>query len=109
MREITQVNLLLREARARAGITQRQLAGRMGTSQSAIAALEQADANPTIATLHDAFDALGLELKVSTTPKVRNVDESLIRRQLALTPSERLESLAQMNADARRLGRARRG
>ena len=103
------MSLLLREARARSGITQKQLAARMGTSQSAIAALERADANPTIATLHDAFDALGLELQVSTTHKVRNVDESLIRRQLALTPTERLKSLAQMNADAVRLGRARRG
>jgi transcriptional regulator with XRE-family HTH domain len=43
--------LLVRELRHRRAVTQRQLAARMGTTQSAIAALERPGSNPTTRTV----------------------------------------------------------
>jgi transcriptional regulator with XRE-family HTH domain len=94
---------LVRGLRQEAGLTQRQLAGRMGTTQSSIAALERTGSNPTVATVRAALDALGHELRLGAEPKQRNVDESLIRRQLELTPEERLRQLEAMAAQAREL------
>ena len=97
---------LIRSKRQQAGLTQRELAARMGTTQSAIAALERPDSNPTVRTVSDALDALGYQLVFSATPKPAGVDESLIRRQLTLTPAQRLEQLEAMAGQARELALA---
>ena len=78
----------------------------MGTTQSAVAALERADSNPTLRTVADALDALGYELALDATPKPPGVDESLIRRQLELPPAQRLAQLEVMAAEARDLSLA---
>jgi transcriptional regulator with XRE-family HTH domain len=78
----------------------------MGTTQSAVAALERADSNPTLRTVADALDALGYELALDATPKPPGVDESLIRRQLELTPAQRIEQLEVMATEARELSLA---
>jgi hypothetical protein len=75
----------------------------MGTTQSAIAALERADSNPTVRTVADALDALGHQLVLSATPKPAGVDETLIRQQLELTPAQRLQSLEAMAGETRTL------
>jgi hypothetical protein len=75
----------------------------MGTTQSAIAALEREDSNPTLRTVADALDALGHQLVLTATPRPAGVDESLIRQQLELTPAQRLRSLESMAAQARAL------
>ena len=93
--------MLVRSLRHATGITQRQLASRMGTTQSAVAALERPDSNPTLRTVADALDALGYELTLGATPKPPGVDESLIRQQLELTPAQRLEQLEAMAREAR--------
>jgi transcriptional regulator with XRE-family HTH domain len=103
---IQQAGPLIRSLRQEAGITQRQLAGRMGTTQSAVAALERADSNPTMRTVADALDALGYVLTLDATVKPAGVDESLIRRQLELTPAQRLEQLQAMAHEARELSLA---
>jgi transcriptional regulator with XRE-family HTH domain len=94
---------LIRGLRREANVTQSQLARRMGTTQSAIAALERPGSNPTVRTVSDALDALGYQLTLGATPKPTGVDESLIRKQLELTPAERLRSLETMAAEAREL------
>ena len=48
---------LLREARRRAGLTQRELADRLGTTQSSIARMESGVVSPTFATLRSAIEA----------------------------------------------------
>ena len=106
MEQIRTPGPLIRRLRNEAGVTQRQLAGRMGTTQSAIAALERPGSNPTFATVRDALDALGHELVLGAEPRVRNVDESLIRQQLELAPAERLGQLEEMARQARLLARA---
>jgi transcriptional regulator with XRE-family HTH domain len=100
---ILQAGPFIRALRHEAKLTQRQLATRIGTTQSAIAALERPDSNPTVRTLADALDALGYRLKLDATLKPNGVDESLIRKQLELTPAQRLESLEQMAGAARQL------
>src|SRR6478752_2362364 len=99
MKTILDLAELLRDERIRAGITQRQLALRMGTTQPAIAALERRGANVTMRTVADAFDALGLELEVRPVERERGVDESLIRRHLELSPADRLAVLDAMATD----------
>jgi ribosome-binding protein aMBF1 (putative translation factor) len=58
----------LREAR---GLSQRELAGLMGTTQSAIARLEAGGSRPSISTLERLAGALGLSLKVTFSQRRR--------------------------------------
>lgn len=51
-------------ARARAGLTQAELAERMGTSQSAVARLESGRSKPSVATLQKLAEATGSKLKI---------------------------------------------
>lgn len=52
-------------ARARAGLTQDEVAGKMGTTKSAVSRLESAGRNsPSLATLKRYADAVGCELQV---------------------------------------------
>lgn len=52
------------DARARAGLTQAELAERMGTTQSAIARMEGGRVNPSIAMLRRYAEATGTRLHV---------------------------------------------
>jgi DNA-binding XRE family transcriptional regulator len=56
---------LLREAREGAGLSQRELASRLGCSQQAIAQAERPCSNPTIDFLREWARAVGAELSVS--------------------------------------------
>jgi transcriptional regulator with XRE-family HTH domain len=103
---------LIREARQEAGLTQAELAARLGTTQSAIARLERPDSNPRVATLEAALRAAGRRLEVAAPQRPPDVDETLIARQLRLSPAERLEShdrtrrnLAELVRTARRVPR----
>lgn len=58
----------VRAARERAGLTQRELAARMGTSQAAIARLEAGGVGATLTTLHRVASAVGMELRVELRP-----------------------------------------
>jgi transcriptional regulator with XRE-family HTH domain len=97
---------LLKDSRRRAGLTQRQLALRLGVSQAAIAKLERPGANPTVETLAGAVRATGHRLELAAPTHHGGVDESLIRRQLELSPGERLRGLEAMYAQAHRLALA---
>ena len=95
---------LLRESRLGAGLTQAELARRLGVSQAAVAKLERAGANPTIDTLDRVLWATGRSLQLDARPRPRaGVDESLIRRQLELTPAQRIEGIEEMNREVREL------
>jgi transcriptional regulator with XRE-family HTH domain len=97
---------LLRDARRQAGLTQRQLALRLGVSQAAIAKLERPGANSTFKTLAGALRATGRRLELEAPARRGGVDESLIRQQLELSPGERLHGLEAMYAQARALALA---
>ena len=81
---------LIREARRSAGLTQAQLARRLGTTQGSIAQLERAGANPTVARLDEALRAAGRRLELVSAPFTPRVDETLLARNLRMTAAERL-------------------
>jgi len=83
---------LIRRARLDAGLTQAQLATRLGTTQSAVARLERAKANVTVDTLDRALRETGHRLSLSALPHKSNVDSTLLARNLRLSPAERLAS-----------------
>ena len=58
------VAVSLRWARQDVGLTQAELARRVGVSQQQVAKLERPGANPSIATLRRVADALGLRLEL---------------------------------------------
>jgi len=104
--EASRPGRLLADARLRSGLTQAGLAQRLAISQASVAQLERADSNPRIATLDRALRAAGAELVISARPRQASVDESLVRQQLALTPTQRLQGLELMYREARELTRA---
>ena len=94
---------LIRQARSAAGLTQADLARRLGTSQPAIVKLERPGANPTVRTLDRVLRATGHQLELSAPTWSPGVDESLIRKQLELPPAERLRDLERHSAQIRQL------
>jgi transcriptional regulator with XRE-family HTH domain len=108
---------LVREARRRAGLTQAELAERVGTTQSAIARLEAGATSPSLARVDQLVRACGLTLVVELDGEDRvDPDEwQRAQRNLALTPSLRLANAvgaAQFvlagRRSRRRAGKARR-
>jgi transcriptional regulator with XRE-family HTH domain len=85
---------LVRAARRSAGLTQAQLAERLGTTQPVIARLERPGANPTFETVQRALDVAGFEIELRATQRsaVAEVDESQIAERLRLSPAERLRT-----------------
>lgn len=58
----------IRTAREAAGLSQRELAERMATSQAAVARLEGGGVGATLTTLHRVAAALGMELSIELRP-----------------------------------------
>lgn len=94
---------LIRRSRERAGLTQAGLARRLGTTQSAVARLERPGSNPRVDTLERALLATGQEVELRVRRPKAGVDESLIARQLRLTPEERLRAFEASYRDVRKL------
>jgi len=86
---------LAREARRRAGLTQRELAERAGTTQSAIARLERGRSAPSLDTVRRLVRLCGLDLEVGLVERDRTVDWQ-ISANLRLTPEERLDQLSEL-------------
>ncbi|MGI8661571.1 MAG: helix-turn-helix domain-containing protein [Thermoleophilaceae bacterium] len=82
---------LIRRTRLGAGLTQQQLARRMGTTQTAIARLERPDANPRLSTLRRAIEASGarLALDAKPVPATHDLDLDQLREHLRRSPAER--------------------
>lgn len=85
---IVRGNHLVKECRRRAGLTQVELAERVGTTQPAIARLERGNGHPTLQRLSDIAAACGLELQVRVVPRDEH-DWSMVARNAALDPDER--------------------
>lgn len=65
----TKTGVLLRQAREQAGITQRELAERLGCTQPAISQAEAGGASLSISTLQRFADALGCDLQVGVVSR----------------------------------------
>lgn len=84
---------LVREMRARAGLSQRALSQRAGTSQSAIARYEGGAATPGWETLGRIAAACGQRLRLGSEPLPDPHDIALAETMLRLTPEQRLQTL----------------
>jgi transcriptional regulator with XRE-family HTH domain len=84
-------------------MTQGELAQRLGISQAAVAKLERPGANPTVDTLDRVLWATGHRLLLDAEVCEPGVDESLIRKQLELTPAERIRGIEAMYAQMQAL------
>jgi transcriptional regulator with XRE-family HTH domain len=83
---------LIREARRRAGLTQRELGDRSHRAGSAISRWERGEVEPSITTLREIIDAAGFELVIGLAPKDEH-DLALVRRSLRQEPSDRLAEM----------------
>jgi transcriptional regulator with XRE-family HTH domain len=81
--------ILLRDARSRAGLSQRELAGRAGVAQPAIARIESGVVSPRVDTLDRLLERCEVELDLRRRLGA-GIDRTQIRRILVLTPAERL-------------------
>lgn len=101
---------ILRYARRRAGLTQRELAARAHVPQPAIARIESGAVSPRLRTLLPLIEVTGLALEIA--PRIGDgVDRTLIRSSLSRSPEDRIRaaSAAARNLaafkDAARAGR----
>lgn len=99
---------MIRSARLAAGLTQAELARRLGVTQPAIAALERPGANPRFDTVTRTLAQLGEHLQPVTIARAlpTGVDPTLIRSHLRLTMGERIRGVDRMRADADALSTA---
>jgi transcriptional regulator with XRE-family HTH domain len=84
---------IVRETRLAAGLSQRALARRAGTSQPAVARYESGAAAPSWETLQRLTAACGRQLLVTAEAAPDPEDVMLAQRQLQLTPLQRLRAL----------------
>jgi transcriptional regulator with XRE-family HTH domain len=82
---------LLRAARRRHGLTQRQLAARARTSQPAISRIERDLVSPSVSTLAELLRLMNEELVLDAREVDWGHDVTLIRRNLALSIADRME------------------
>jgi transcriptional regulator with XRE-family HTH domain len=111
------IGSIIADARARAGLTQQQLAERAGTSQPAVARLERGQGRPSMATVERLAGAAGFDVNVSLVPKAvskdpvveaykRDVDRTLLRENLRKTVDRRLRDMEAFRKSADELRRA---
>jgi predicted transcriptional regulator len=84
---------LLRYARHRAGLSQRELTQRSGVPQPTIARIEAGRVSPRIETLEALLASCGQRLTL-TRRRGEGVDRTAIHELLRLTPDQRLRQAA---------------
>ena len=91
---------LIREARLRAGLTQKELSELTGRERSVIARWEQGVISPPLDSLMQIIHACGFDLPMTLLPIDKSADEEL-REALLETPSERVERLIRARGSRR--------
>lgn len=80
---------MVRHARRRSGLTQRQLAAKAGIPQESIARIEKGRVDPRVGTLDRLLEAC--EFGLEAMPRLGiGIDRPQIRERLDLTPEARL-------------------
>jgi transcriptional regulator with XRE-family HTH domain len=87
---------LVKEARTAAGMSQLELAARLGTTQSAVSRWERGHDEPRLSRLAAILRACGFHPRLRLD-SVDGVDRAQIRQQLALSPAERLASVTNLS------------
>ncbi len=83
---------LIREARLRAGLTQAELASRLGKTQSVIARWERGGVQPSLETVRGVVRACGLDLGFHLST-LDNSSAIVIDEHLRMTPAQRFADL----------------
>ena len=97
---------LIKEARLRAGLTQTELADRLGKAQSEVARWERGAVLPSLESLRRVVRACGLEIRFELVPEDDSLS-SLIDQNLRMTPAERFRQARQRAAFRNRRERVR--
>lgn len=97
---------LIREARRRAGLTQRALAELAGTTQSGVARWESGSTAPSLDDVRRLIRLCGFDLEVAIVPR-DDSDWTQVERLLDLAPQQRVERHQRVAAQLR--GMRRRG
>ena len=110
------IGAFIARLRTQAGLSQRELARRAGTSQPAIARLERGGTSPSVDTLERLARAAGFELRLELEspaagdPVVdaykRDIDRTLLRENLKKSPDQRIRALAKHQDFMREVRRA---
>ena len=105
MEAITSAAAFVRDARLRAGLSQRELAAKAGVEQPVIARIERAGSNPTLQTLTWIVRAAGFRVRMILEPMTlpdpvverykQDVDRTLLRENLKRSVDERIRSLGE--------------
>jgi transcriptional regulator with XRE-family HTH domain len=90
---VMRAGTILREARHRAGLSQRALAARAGVPQPAISRIERDHVSPRLDTLDVLLRSCRVALDLVDRPG-RDVDRTLIHERLRLSPLERARATA---------------
>jgi transcriptional regulator with XRE-family HTH domain len=98
---------VLRQARRRSDLTQRQLAALTGIAQPTIARIESGESVPRVDTLDRLLEACGEELEAVPRMGV-GIDRTVICQLLAMSPLERVASLKEEGEVTAQLSAARR-
>ena len=101
----TMGNDLVREARKRAGLTQRELAEKAGTTQSAIARLESGRTRPAFDDVLRLVRLCGMDLDIMLG-EWDDSDWAQARAQLLLSPVERIRRMERVADQMRRFREA---
>ncbi|HEX5610960.1 MAG TPA: helix-turn-helix domain-containing protein [Solirubrobacterales bacterium] len=81
---------ILRDARRRHGVSQKRLATRARTTQSAISRIERDRVSPSIETLRELLFLLGEDLVLGAEPRDAGIDRTLNQQSLAKSTDERM-------------------
>lgn len=99
---------ILRVARAKRGLTQRQLAASAGVARSTVGRIESGAVQPTIPTLAKLLAAIDLELRVRIE-ECDDHDDVLDKTTASLTPAELAARFGKQDAFLAELRLAGRG
>lgn len=81
---------LLKEARRRHGVSQKQLAMRASTTQSAISRIERDRVSPSVDTLGELLYLMGEDLELGAVGRDSGIDATLNAQSLKFSPGERV-------------------
>lgn len=84
--------ILIRQARTRAALSQRELAIRLGTKQSVVARWEAGTTSPSFESVAHAVEACGLQLDARLQQRDEGM-ERLLDEQISRSPADRVASV----------------
>jgi transcriptional regulator with XRE-family HTH domain len=90
---------LIRQARLRRGLSQSELAERLGRDRAQIARWEHGTNVPSYETLRDVLNRLGFDLPPKLVELTDEPDDE-IRRRIEQTPSERVAEMLELRKAA---------